>query len=116
MLVLWLVGGGVDASPWLGSLVRWFVVVVVVVVLEGVGVRVLHQSLPLFSVEDRNSRLRMLKYTPDHMHCIATFYGPVTPPGTGILGFINAAPNQVMNDPSLRVGWGGWVLSLLESG
>ena len=42
------------------------------------------------TVEDRGGRLRMLKYTPEHMHCIATFYGPITPPGTGILGYQTA--------------------------
>ncbi|KAI8912692.1 hypothetical protein EDD86DRAFT_202057 [Gorgonomyces haynaldii] len=41
------------------------------------------QTLPLFSMVNEATRNRMLKYTPEHMHCLATFYGPVTPPNTG---------------------------------
>ena len=44
------------------------------------------QSIPLFSLND-NTRDRMLKYTPEHMHCLATFYGPFAAPGTGFCAF-----------------------------
>eukprot|EP00941_MAST-03F_sp_MAST-3F-sp1_P005035 g5035.t1 len=43
------------------------------------------QSLPLLSMKDPNLRNRMLKYTPEHLHCTATFYGPLVPPNTGVL-------------------------------
>ena len=33
------------------------------------------QSLPVYSTEDHNGRQRMIKYTPQHMHCTATLYG-----------------------------------------
>ena len=33
------------------------------------------QSLPVFCTEEHNKRQRMLKYTPEHMHCTATLYG-----------------------------------------
>ncbi|GLI71471.1 hypothetical protein VaNZ11_016609 [Volvox africanus] len=42
------------------------------------------QSLPVYAVEDHNRRLRMLKYTPEHMHCIATVFGPLAPPNSGV--------------------------------
>jgi len=51
------------------------------------------QSIPLFSTEDQNGRHRYLKYTPEHMHCHATFYGPQVPPNTGILAIQNMANN-----------------------
>eukprot|EP01062_Namystynia_karyoxenos_P056022 TRINITY_DN469_c0_g1_i2.p1 TRINITY_DN469_c0_g1~~TRINITY_DN469_c0_g1_i2.p1 ORF type:complete len:1252 (+),score=476.89 TRINITY_DN469_c0_g1_i2:358-3756(+) len=49
------------------------------------------QTQPILAIEDRNGRNRYLKYTPLHMHCVAAFYGPVTPPNTGIIAFTNAA-------------------------
>ena len=45
------------------------------------------QALPLFSMVDDNERQRFLKYTPEHLHCQATLWGPVTPPNTGFLAF-----------------------------
>ena len=44
------------------------------------------QTCPVYSMEDRgSSRYRMLKYTPEHMHCQAAFYGPFCAPGTSFL-------------------------------
>lgn len=46
------------------------------------------QSLPVFSIEDRGEkRMRYLKYTLEHAHCIMTNYCPMMPPNTGVLAF-----------------------------
>ncbi|AFN83128.1 GTP-binding protein [Encephalitozoon romaleae SJ-2008] len=40
------------------------------------------QSVPIFSMKDA-TRNRVIKYTPESMHCNVSFYGPVVPAGTG---------------------------------
>jgi len=64
------------------------------------------QSIPYYSTEDQNGRYRYLKYTPEHMHCNLTFYGPQVPPNTGIL----AIQNLSSNIPSFRIAGTGVTL------
>ena len=46
------------------------------------------QSAPLYSLEDeRQTRSRYLKYTPEHMHCGATFWAPGIAPNSPLVGF-----------------------------
>ncbi|KAK4058061.1 Glycoside hydrolase 2 (Mannanase, beta-galactosidase) [Microbotryomycetes sp. JL221] len=65
------------------------------------------QTVPVYSLDD-GSRNRMLKYTPEHLHCLATFYGPITAPNTGLCAF-NALSNET---PSFRVSATGVVLDI----
>jgi len=69
------------------------------------------QSIPVFSTEDQNGRYRYLKYTPEHMHCLATFYGPQVPPNTGVL----AIQKMTGNMPGFRISGTGVVLELDSS-
>ncbi|KCV71510.1 hypothetical protein H696_02454 [Fonticula alba] len=66
------------------------------------------QATPLLSIKDDGQRNRMLKYTPEHMHCNATFYAPIIPPNTGVCAFVNLS-NSV---PGFRVSATGVVLEL----
>ena len=69
------------------------------------------QSLPIYHLDDHSIRNRLLKYTPEHMHCHATFYGPVSAPNTGFCAF-----NSLSSDvPGFRVSATGVVLDIDRS-
>ncbi|KAI9926449.1 hypothetical protein ASPWEDRAFT_62648 [Aspergillus wentii DTO 134E9] len=68
------------------------------------------QSLPIYSTSDSRTRNRMLKYTPEHMHCSAIFYGPLVAPNTGFCCF-QSFSNKT---PGFRVAATGVVLSVDE--
>ncbi|XP_078159429.1 P-loop containing nucleoside triphosphate hydrolases superfamily protein [Carex rostrata] len=63
------------------------------------------QTVPVYAIEDKNGRHRMLKYTPEHMHCLAMFWGPLAPPKSGVLAVQNLANNQA----SFRITATGYV-------
>lgn len=65
------------------------------------------QSCPLFSMRDA-TRNRLIKYTPEHMHCMATFWGPITPPNTGFCAFRSLSGSQ----SGFRIAATGTVLEL----
>lgn len=44
------------------------------------------QTLPIYTTSDSRTRNRMLKYTPEHAYCTASFYGPLCSPNTTFCG------------------------------
>jgi len=69
------------------------------------------QTLPVYSISDSRTRNRMLKYTPEHMHCFGTFYGPLIAPNTGFTCFQSFSSTN----PGFRIAATGTVLSVDES-
>ncbi|PRQ48778.1 putative ribosome biogenesis protein BMS1/TSR1 [Rosa chinensis] len=53
-----------------------------------------YQTIPVYAIEDRNGRHHRVKYTPEHMHCLAMLLGPLAPPNTGVVAFQNLSNNQ----------------------
>lgn len=45
------------------------------------------QTIPVYTTSDSRTRNRMLKYTPEHAYCFASFYGPLVAPNTTFVGF-----------------------------
>ncbi|KAJ5679218.1 Ribosome biogenesis protein bms1 [Penicillium macrosclerotiorum] len=68
------------------------------------------QSLPMYSTSDSRTRNRMLKYTPEHMHCTGVFYGPLVAPNTGFCAFQSFSNKN----PGFRIAATGVVLSVDE--
>lgn len=69
------------------------------------------QTTPIYSISDSRTRNRMLKYTPEHMHCFATFYGPLIAPNTGFC-CVQSFSNR---NSGFRVAATGVVLNVDES-
>ena len=69
------------------------------------------QSTPVYSISDSRIRNRMLKYTPEHMHCFGTFYGPLVAPNTGFCS-VQSFSNK---NKGFRIAATGVVLNVDES-
>ena len=69
------------------------------------------QTLPVYSISDSRTRNRMLKYTPEHMHCFGTFYGPLVAPNTGFC-CVQSFSNSM---PGFRIAATGVVLNVDEN-
>lgn len=68
------------------------------------------QSMPIYSTTDSRTRNRMLKYTPEHMHCFGVFYGPLVAPNTGFC-CVQSFSNK---NPGFRIAATGVVQSVDE--
>ncbi|KAF9430343.1 Glycoside hydrolase 2 (Mannanase, beta-galactosidase) [Entomortierella beljakovae] len=68
------------------------------------------QTMPIYSLND-GTRNRMLKYTPEHMHCLATIYGPIHPPNTGFC----CVQNVTDGTSAFRISATGVVLDIDHS-
>lgn len=71
------------------------------------------QTLPIYTTSDSRTRNRMLKYTPEHAYCFASFYGPLVAPNTTFVGF-NLVDNKSTTG-SFRIAATGIVEDLNSS-
>jgi ribosome biogenesis protein BMS1 len=69
------------------------------------------QTMPVYSISDSRIRNRMLKYTPEHMHCFGTFYGPLIAPNSGFSCYQSFSSKN----PGFRIAATGTVLNVDES-
>jgi ribosome biogenesis protein BMS1 len=69
------------------------------------------QTVPIYALDDHSIRMRMLKYTPEHMHCYAAAYAPVAAPNTGFCAFSKLGADA----PGFRIAATGVVLDVDRS-
>ncbi|XP_043521072.1 ribosome biogenesis protein BMS1 homolog isoform X2 [Frieseomelitta varia] len=69
------------------------------------------QTLPIFSKLEDNLKNRMLKYTPEHVACMAHFWGPITPQNTGVLAVQDVATRV----PGFRIAATGSIVEMDKS-
>ncbi|ODV92644.1 hypothetical protein CANCADRAFT_17495, partial [Tortispora caseinolytica NRRL Y-17796] len=68
------------------------------------------QTLPIYTTSDSRTRNRMLKYTPEHMHCFANFYGPLVSPNTGFCAVQSVSKENMSG--SFRIAATGVILQV----
>ncbi|CAH8552818.1 unnamed protein product [Schistosoma guineensis] len=79
-----------------------------------------YQTVTVFSQEEHNLRKRFLKYSLPHEHCLATIYGPLVPPKTGVIAFVNSSWQSIDDPknphlPAFRVAGTGSVIDTNQS-
>lgn len=74
------------------------------------------QSCPVYAKVEDNMRQRYLKYTPNHVTCSMTFWGPITPQNTGFLAIQSVAQDQAeMRRIGFRIAATGCVTEIDKS-
>lgn len=69
------------------------------------------QTCPVYTTSDSRTRNRMLKYTPEHMHCTATFYGPLVSPNTAFCA-VNSVSQKDATQAGFRISATGTVVEV----
>lgn len=74
------------------------------------------QTCPVYAKVEDNMRQRYLKYTPNHVTCSMTFWGPITPQNTGFLAIQSVAQDQAeMKRIGFRIAATGCVTEIDKS-